>query len=119
MSSPLIAVLLSAVAWPGAGQFYNREFKKGLLLTSLTLLLGAALMVGIGKEVLQSLPANPAPFDPEQIRLLKKAIMEANPRLYGTYSLLLTLTWFFGVVDAFLGARERKAPPPPPDLAGG
>jgi hypothetical protein len=113
MRSPWIAALLSALAWPGAGQFYNKDFKKGLVLTALTALLGMSLLIGVGGAVLHALPADGSPFDPERIRAVKEAIMTANPRLYGSYSLLLTLTWFFSVVDAFLGARERSAPPPP------
>lgn len=116
-SKPFIAALLSALAWPGAGQFFNRDFKKGLALTLLTMLLGLSLMVGVGRDLLQSLPPDPSPFDPEQIRRVKEIVMQANPRLYGTYSLLLTLTWFFAVVDAWLGARERAQMAPPPSKA--
>jgi hypothetical protein len=113
MASPWVAALLSAILWPGAGQFYNREFKKGLLLTGLTLLLGASLLAGLGREVVRSLPPDPSPFNPAQIRQMRDIILQANPRLYGTYTLLLTLTWVFSVVDAFLGAREKGIRPPP------
>jgi TM2 domain-containing membrane protein YozV len=108
MTTPLIAALLSALLWPGAGQIYNRDFKKGMALTVLTVLLGASLVVGVGRDVLQSLPQNPSLFDLTQIRQIKDVLLKANPRLYGTYSLLLTLTWVFSVIDAFLSARERR-----------
>lgn len=110
----MIAALLSALAWPGAGQFFNRDFKKGAVLTLLTLLLGLSLLLGLGRELIRALPPDPSPFNPEQVRAVRDAMVQANPRLYGTYSTLLSLTWIFGVVDAWLGARERTAPPPPP-----
>ncbi len=116
MREAIIAALLSALVWPGAGQFYNREFKKGLALVFLTLLLGVSLMIGLGRDIAQSLPTDPSPFDPEQIRRVRDIILQANPRFYRNYSMLLTATWLFSVVDAALGARERaasrKEPPP-------
>jgi TM2 domain-containing membrane protein YozV len=108
MRSPLVAALLSALFWPGAGQFYNREFKKGFLMTSLTILLSVSLVIGLGRTLLQNLPQVTSPFDPQQMKVLRDAILQANPRLYGTYSLLLTATWIFSILDAFLGARERR-----------
>ena len=108
MRSPMVAALLSALLWPGAGQFYNREFKKGLLLTCLTVLLSVSLVIGLGRSLLQNLPQVTSPFDPQQMKVLRDAILQANPRLYGAYSLLLTLTWAFSVLDAFLEARERR-----------
>jgi hypothetical protein len=119
MRDMLMAGMLSALVWPGAGQFYNREFRKGLALVLLTFLLGLSLMIGLGKDIAQHLPADPSPFDPEQIRRLRDVIIHANPRFYRNYSLILTATWFYSVVDAYLGARDRaaakkeKSPPEP------
>ncbi len=119
MRSAWYAAFLSAALWPGAGQFFNRDVKKGLALTFLTALLGLSLTIGLGKVLVQAEPTDTMYFDLEQMRRDKNAKLAAKPSHYGTYSLLLTLTWVFGVVDAFLGARERQhpAPPPPADAA--
>lgn len=114
MPRALIAALLSGLAWPGAGQFFNRDFKKGILLTGLTVLLAVSLMLGLGRDLARVMPQSPSPLDPDQVRALRDAMLSANPAFYKRYSLLLSLTWLFGVVDAWLGAREKAAPPPAP-----
>ncbi len=116
MKQPIIAALLSALVWPGAGQIYNREFKKGLVLIGLTLLFGLSLVMGAGRDLLHSLPADMSAFDIEQARMLTEEIMRRNSTSLVTFNLLMTVTWVYSAFDAYLGARDRlKTDAPPAD----
>jgi hypothetical protein len=112
MKQILIAVLLSGLLWPGTGQMYNREFAKGLVLILLTFLFGLSLLMGAGAEILQKLPADGPAWDTSQVQQILEQIRLKNAGLVTTFNLLMTVTWVYGVVDAYLGAKDRLTPPP-------
>jgi hypothetical protein len=113
VKSIIIATLLSAVVWPGAGQLYNRDFKKGAVLIALTFLAGVSLFLAAGMEIARSLPPDLAQVDAVRARMIAEEIAQRNAGFFTAFNLLILATWLFGVVDAFLGARERQNPPPP------
>src|SRR5688572_24254167 len=113
MKEIFIAAALSALVWPGTGQLYNREFKKGAALVFLTVLLGFAFVIGAGRDIARHAAAGGVSFGPEQARAMLESVIADNPAFYRRYSLLLSATWVFSIVDAVLGARDRLAPPPP------
>ena len=112
MTQILFAVLLSAVA-PGLGQLYNRDYRKAFLLIGLSFMFVVSLMIGLGPELAKALPAQSGPLDMRQARAFWEAAAQKNTSLFQTFEFLTMVTWIYGVVDAYLGARERLAPPPP------
>jgi len=104
----VIAVLLSALLLTGAGQLYNRDWKKAIILLVLPFLLVVSLVMGVRPILKDVIPSESSISEPFSFRELSEKIKEANPPLYSTFQLLMMATWMFGVVDAYLGARDRQ-----------
>jgi hypothetical protein len=121
MHRGMVAALLSAFVWPGAGQLYNREFKKGAFLIGLTLAVAVAVIVATTAEVTRQLPADIGDLDADLVRTLPAQVLAARSGTLLVSSLLLLLAWAYGVVDAYVGGRGRRkitleprTPPVPP-----
>jgi hypothetical protein len=118
MKTTLIAVLLSAFVWPGAGQIYNREFWKGVVLVCLTILFALSFLIGAGAEIAHRIPAGTTQLSVDQARAITEEILNQRSGYILAFNLLVMAVWLYGVVDAYLGARERlqrlAAPPAPP-----
>jgi hypothetical protein len=121
MHRGMVAALLSAFVWPGAGQLYNREFKKAALLIGLTIAVAVAVMIATAAEVTRQLPADLGDLDADLVRTLPAQVLSARPGTLMASSLLLLLAWGYGVIDAYLGGRGRRkmtleprTPPVPP-----
>lgn len=110
MKQAILAALLSAFVWPGAGQLYNREFRKGLILIGLTLLLVVSLFLGAGVEIARRLPPDLAAFDRVQARMLSEQLLQENAGFFMAFQLLMLSVWLYGMVDAYMGARDRLPP---------
>ena len=125
MHRGMVAALLSAFVWPGAGQVYNREFKKGALLIGLTLAVALAVMIATAAEVTRQLPEDMGDLDADLVRTLPAQVLSARPGMLMASSLLLLAAWGYGVLDAYFGGRgrrkwvarsaaETRTPPAPP-----
>ena len=121
MHRGVFAALLSAFVWPGAGQLYNREIKKGAILIALTIAVAVAVMIATAAEVTRQLPADIGDLDADLVRTLPAQVLAARPGILLLSSLFLLLTWAYGVVDAYFGGRGRRkltreprTPPVPP-----
>ena len=121
MHRGMIAALLSAFVWPGAGQLYNREFKKGAILIGLTLAVAVAVMIATAAEVTRQLPVDIADLDADLVRTLPAQVLAARMGTLLVSSLLLLAAWGYGIVDAYIGGRGRRkltreprTPPGPP-----
>ena len=120
MHRGMVAALLSCVVWPGAGQLYNREFKKGALLIGLTLAVAVVVIVATASELTRQLPADMGALDADLVRTLPAQVLAARSGTLLASSLLLLAAWAYGIVDAYLGGRGRRklsleprVPPPP------
>jgi hypothetical protein len=111
MASVVIPVLLSLFLGPGAGQLYNRDFKKGTLL----ILASLAVLIGAGwwyyKALQPFIPVDLMTTDPEAVkRILTNAAQEigAKSRLLPFCQALLMTLWIYGIVDAYLSAQKKR-----------
>jgi hypothetical protein len=102
------AFLLSAFVFPGLGQLYNQDRRKGVLLVlGANLLLGATLLVGLvllSQEYLAVF--YPRPITWKLVRLLV-ADTVTHPLFLIPFALLMAL-WGFAMVDAARGAKLPK-----------
>ncbi len=108
------AVLLSAFVLPGAGQIYNKERKKGY---ALVLLLGAvvfAFSIGLGLAMAQIMPPDATVLSKEETQALAQRILNERGGYLQAFFYLTMAIWIYGVVDAYLGAREREGVTPAP-----
>jgi hypothetical protein len=108
MRQGIKAFLLSAFVFPGLGQLYNQDRRKGVILVLGTnLLLGASLLAGmmlLSQEYLSVY--YPRPLTWEMFRLLAlDTIM--HPLFLIPFALLMGL-WGFAMVDAVRGAGRRQ-----------
>jgi hypothetical protein len=106
-----LPIFLSAFIVPGAGQLYNRDFRRGAVLIGLTLLYILTFAIGIGSEALRQLPPDMAAWDPETVRRVSENLRNSSSSFLNTFNWLMTITWVYAVLDAYWGARERFQPP--------
>jgi hypothetical protein len=112
MRQGIKAFLLSAFVFPGLGQLYNQDRRKGVFLVLGTnLLLGTVLLVGmvlLSQEYLSVY--YPRPLTWQMFRLLVFDTI-IHPFFLIPFVLLMAL-WGFAMVDAVRGAgRQRPAEP--------
>jgi hypothetical protein len=112
MRPGLKAFLLSAFVFPGLGQLYNQERKKGVaVVLGTNLLMGVTLLVGMvlfSQEYLGVF--YPRPLTWELVKLLLIDTLY-HPLFWIPFGLLLAL-WGFAMVDA---ARGPGPQPPAAD----
>jgi len=108
-----VAVLFSALLGPGTGQLYNRQYKKGLYLVFLTLILLGAFTTWLTSVLSPFLPVDLATADPVEMRKTIEtalpAIIQKKGLIFYTYQLLLLAVWVYSIVDAYKIAKRRLA----------
>lgn len=109
MHSAVIAFLLSAFIFPGVGQVYKGDVKKGVFLILSASLLLAALVLGVlilysyAYAEMLAQAESPEAIDPGQLQDLLMQVI-TRPFILFSFGLLLA-TWVFGIFDA-----ARRAP---------
>jgi hypothetical protein len=112
----LFPILLSALVVPGAGQFYNKEKTKGLILLSLFVLVILGFMVSLSVSLAQMLPPGGV-VAPEQLQVMAEELMENQGAFIRTFWYLVLAIWGYSIIDAYLGARDlAKAGRKPPSV---
>ncbi len=106
--SKTVAVLLSALVFPGMGQLYKRDLKKGILLVSLASFgIGVFFLVGLILLNYEYAAVYPAPLTREMFDQMVVRVLQ-HPLLLLVVALLLGV-WLYGVLDA----RRAAATPTP------
>ncbi len=107
--SPLWPTLLSALVIPGAGQIYNQEIPKGLLLMSA--FFGAIVWFSqvVTTHLLNVLPGKPEDWIKNQAAFYGAIMSLVNQQasMFMTFQLLLFLLWTYSVIDAYMIAKAR------------
>jgi hypothetical protein len=104
MKNPFIALLLSTFIFPGMGQIYKGELRKGVFLILATSLLLAVLVLGVvilynyAYAAILSQATSPEAIDPAQLQHLLINVI-THPFILFTFGLLLA-TWVYGIIDA-------------------
>src|SRR5438046_3005320 len=83
MHRGMVAALLSAFVWPGAGQLYNRDVKKGAFLIGLTLAVAVAVIIATAAEGTRQLPADLGDLDADLVRTLPAQVLAARSAAAG------------------------------------
>jgi Na+-driven multidrug efflux pump len=113
MRPGLKAFLLSAFVFPGLGQLYNQDRRKGVaLVLGTNLLLGVVLLVSLvlfSQEYLSVFYPRPLTWELVKVLLLDTL---AHPLFWIPFGLLLAV-WGFAMVDAVRGAGQSKPPANP------
>lgn len=113
--SPIWPAILSAFVAPGVGQLANGDLSKGLFL--LTTSVGTFFyFVHVMTERLSVLlPGTPDQWATNQqaLRDAVKRLIEGDPNMFFTFQILMLLTWTFGIVDAYVTAKNPRPPSQP------
>jgi len=112
MSEIVIPVALSLILGPGAGQLYNREFKKGSYLIALSLVVLIGAFAWFRQAMLPYLPADLTTLDPAAVpSLVQNAVnhvVSSHSGVVFIYETMLSALWIYGVVDAYRVARRKQ-----------
>ena len=103
--NPILALVLSAFVFAGAGQIYNKQYKKGIIL----LLSYAILLFLILKPVvLGYINYFKTCIDIESIDISKiNTQFIQNPNIILT--ILITVVWLFATIDAYNSAKKYNS----------
>jgi Na+-driven multidrug efflux pump len=108
MRPGLKAFLLSAFVFPGLGQLYNQDRRKGVaLVLGTNLLLGVVLLVSLvlfSQEYLSVFYPRPLTWELVKVLLLDTL---THPLFWIPFGLLVAV-WGFAMVDAVRGAGQSK-----------
>jgi len=111
MASVIIPVLLCFLLGPGAGQLYNKEYKKGAFLMAASLLILILAGVWYYKTLQPYIPNDLTTVDPAAMQqLLQNAtgqITASEMHMLIAFEAALTALWLYGCIDAYLVAKHR------------
>lgn len=107
MKTILIAIALSAFVGPGFGQMYNKEYKKGLFLIGITLVISILLITAIIKASFMFMPAEMTELNIEVFTGIKEQLFKKHPTPFLLYNIIILIAWGYGVIDAYKGAKRR------------
>ncbi len=104
MKHAIVAMALSALIFPGLGQVYKGEVRKGIFLILSASLLLAVLVLGVlvlysyAYADLVAQAASPEAIEPAQLQRLLVQVL-TRPFILFVFGLLLA-TWVYGLFDA-------------------
>jgi hypothetical protein len=105
-SRAAVAVLLSALVWPGAGQLYNREVVKGLAFIVVSAAAAVVLTAQVTAILVQGLSTDLSAMTLEETFALS-ARLRGSQALWASAAVLLAV-WLGAVADAYRSARRRS-----------
>jgi hypothetical protein len=109
MSRPLIAFLLAALAFPGAGHFYLKRRLRGLLFLLPTLAALAVLgtrVIGTASDLSERVANGSLPLDPTALAAEIARQGDLTTPAISMASAVLVLAWIAGIVDTVYLARS-------------
>ena len=107
MKKTILPTLLSAFVWPGAGQLYNREFKKGWVLIGVSALVMVSFSLNLSVRLKDALPMDSSRVDMAAVRAALQQMMATPSPYFRYFNLLMSVLWAYSVVDAFVGALAQ------------
>ncbi|MBN1622517.1 MAG: hypothetical protein JW871_08000 [Endomicrobiales bacterium] len=101
--SPILAAVLSAFVFPGAGQFYSKQYTKGMIIVGLSciliILMSISFAVGLNNYLKMS--ANVESVD---ITGISSTITTPTNKIL---SMMIFLVWVFSTADAYISTKKR------------
>ena len=114
MASVIIPVLLSFFLGPGAGQLYNKDYKKGAILIVISLITLVIAGVWYYKALMPFIPSDMTNVDPQAMQQIVTnatgQISAKEGRMLSLYEAILTVLWLYGVWDAYRVAQRKRRP---------
>ena len=112
MAAVIIPVLLCFFLGPGAGQLYNREYKKGAFMIVASLMILTVAGVWYYKALQPYIPSDLTAVDPAAMQQIMQnatgQITAGQTRLLLAFEAALTALWLYGCIDAYMGGQRRR-----------
>ncbi len=110
MSKTRKSVLLSALVFPGAGQYYLKRYRTAglLIITSLaSVYVIVAEAVKQARIILKELESSGYAISPEKItELSTQAANNANTTETSVAWILIIICWLLGIIDAYRSGKQ-------------
>lgn len=101
-------VLLSALIFPGLGQFYHKDRGRGLALMAAVLICLGILFVRIFQRVWKlTMPYGLPSLSQEYIHRMTEAVHETEGTFIVRIVIIFLGVWLLGVLDAFFRAPRK------------
>jgi hypothetical protein len=102
-----IAAALSGLVFPGLGQMYNRQFRKGLLFAAAAAVSAAFFVFGAASGVLQAVSEGSV-LEPVRVLAVAEKVVADDGGAIAGVALAMMVTWIAATVDAYLVARRPR-----------
>ena len=102
--NPILAVVLSTLVFPGVGQIYNRQYKKGLAIAVVS---GILLFFMFRPMVSSYISFVKTSSDIGAVDISKMNV-PVMPTPDASLTLFLTIVWLFAIVDAYVSAKKNN-----------
>ena len=115
VNSAFWPALLSGIIAPGVGQILNRHLAKGIFLLTSFFVAFIWFSNKLTDQLSLFLPGNPEQWQQDKMALKEgvSRLIQDNPGFFITFHLLMLTLWIYGIVDAYIGAKQRKSLPQP------
>jgi hypothetical protein len=109
---PLGVAGLLTLLGPGAGQLYNREYKKGAVLLGASLLIGLPVFAILVYSLARAAPPDSLAtgLTPTEVQAFVYVVFQKNAGLLATSQWILLPLWLYSGADALWVAWKRLPP---------
>ena len=67
-------------------------------------------MISIGPKLMEKVPSNSEKIDLTTARQVTEQIMGDSPNVFRRFNIIMTILWFYSIIDAYIGAKKRQKP---------
>lgn len=106
--SVIVAVALSGLACPGAGQLYYRRYVRGAALVAASLGTVAAVFyqtLTAMQDIINTVPPDEVLSD---VSGVAQMVMAQDSQFFTTVTYIFTALWVYGIIDAAVAPRARR-----------
>ena len=115
MKRALIAFGLSSLIFPGLGQIYNKQRRKGVAIAAFLLLLITILSYRVGRVVYKDVPDG-SKIEFAEMRKLINEERSNNPKPFSYFNIIFLVLMVYSSVDAAVTGMIMERNPNNPDV---
>ncbi|MFH1282319.1 MAG: hypothetical protein ABII27_01485 [bacterium] len=108
MKRVLIALGLSGIVFPGLGQLYNKEKKKGFIIILFLSVVILVFVYHLTSVMANYLPAGMTDLEVGKAREIIGDIAQKYPKPFFYYNLLFLAIWSYSIIDAGIVSLNKQ-----------
>jgi TM2 domain-containing membrane protein YozV len=110
MNKAIKAALFNALLFPGWGQIYLKQYKKGILIISVVMAGTLSILWSViqtTRDILKITPFKKGTVTFEAVvKLAIKSLTELNPDYILPLLLFMVLLWIFSIIDSYQSGKK-------------